>query len=186
MADGVQGAIGALGELAGEIVGAGLEIGKTNLPLGDFVAVGRRDAAAGGTARLLPEHVGAVVLPREVEQAVREVGDQRALVDEQARKHGIALVLERPGLPPDLARIGDDAAADAEVRNGGHSHAGRQQVELQAGGGVARVGAAVDLDHDRDGRAGQAKLLGDFGDEPAFAFVAEADAHVGDELAAER
>ena len=141
--DGAQRAVGALGELAGEVIRAGEKIGEGDLPLADLVVVGGRDAAAGGAARLLGEDVDAVVLPREVEQAVGEVGDHRALVDQQAGEDGVALFLERAGFPPDLARVGDDAAADAEMRGVAHDDAGGQEVELDAAGGVAGVGAAT-------------------------------------------
>lgn len=63
--------------------------------------------------------------------------------------------------------------------------AGGQEVELDAAGGVAGVGASVDLQYHRHGLAagGGAQFLDHLGDEAAFTFVAEADADVGDELA---
>jgi hypothetical protein len=82
-----------------------------------------------------------------------------------------------------LARVGDDAAADAEVGGVPHDDAGGEEVELDAAGGVAGVGAAVDLEHDRDRDGSAAQFVGDLGDEAALALVAEGDADVGDELA---
>jgi len=183
--DGAQGAVGAGGELAGECLAGAAEIGVVDLPLAGLVAVGGGDAAAGGTAGLLAEDGDAIVFPGEVEQAVGEVGDEGALVDGEAVDDLEAAFLQRLDLPPELARVGDDAAADGEVLDGGLDDAGGEEVELDAAGGVAGVGAAVDLQHDRDGLAagGGAEFLDDFGDEAAFAFVAEADADVCDELA---
>jgi hypothetical protein len=181
--DGAQRAVGALRELAGEVVRAGEEIGIGDLRLADLVPVGRRDAAAGRAARLLGEDVGAVVLPGEVEQAVREVGHHRALVDEEAREDGVAFLFERLGLPPEFARVGHDAAADAEVRGVPHDDAGGEEVEFHAAGGVAGVGAAVDLEHHRDRSGSASQLVGDLGNEAALALVAEGDADIGDELA---
>jgi hypothetical protein len=126
------------GEFAGEVVRAGEEIRVGDLGLAHLVPVGRRDAAAGGAARFLGEDVGAVVLPGEVEQAVREVGHHGALVDDEAGEDGVALLFERFRLPPELARVGDDAAADAEVRGVLHHDTGGQEVELHAAGGCGR------------------------------------------------
>src|SRR5664280_3446400 len=64
-------------------------------------------------------------------------------------------------------------------------HAGGQEVQLDAAGRVTGVGAAVDLEDDGNGVGGIAQFFGDFGNEPAFALIAEADANVGDDLAAE-
>ena len=51
---------------------------------------------------------------------------------------------------------------------------------------MAGVGAAVDLEDDGDGVRRAAKFVGDFGNETAFALVAERDADIGDELAGKR
>ena len=180
------GAVRAGGELAREEIGAGEKIRKRDLPLPHFVKVRRRDAAAGGAAGLLGEHVDAVILPREIDQPVREIGDERALVDQQARKDGVAFFLQRLRFPPDLSRIGDDTAADAEVRRIADHHARRQQVEFDPARGVARVGAAVYFEHHGNGRAGAAQFFGHFGNKPALAFVAEGNADIGYKLAGER
>jgi hypothetical protein len=63
---------------------------------------------------------------------------------------------------------------------------GREEVEFDAAGGVAGVGAAVDLEDDGDGARRAAKFVGDFGNETAFALVAERDTDIGDELAGKR
>jgi hypothetical protein len=57
-------------------------------------------------------------------------------------------------------------------------------AELDAGGGVAGVGAAVDLEDDGDGGGRAAQFVGDLGDETAFALVTKGDTDVGNELAA--
>jgi len=184
--DRAQRTVGAGGELFGKRFARAAEIREIHLPLAHLVEVGGRDAAAGGAARLLAEHVDAVVFPREVEQAVREVGDERALVDHQARQNGVALLFERARLPPDLARVGDAAGTHAEILDGVFHDAGREQVELDAAGGVAGVGAAIDLEHGRDGARRVAKFFDDLGDETALAFVAEGDADIGDQLTGKR
>ena len=114
-----------------------------------------------------------------------EVGDEGALVDGEALDDLEAALLERLDLPPELARVGDDAAADGQMGDGVLDDAGREEVELDAAGGVAGVGAAVDLQHHRDGLAARrgAKFLDHLGDEAALTFVAEADTDVGDDLA---
>lgn len=181
--DGAYRAVGALGEAAGEEVGAGEEVAVGDLPLGGLVGVGRGDATAGGAAGFLGENVDAVVFPGEVEEAVGEVGDHGALVDEEPVDDAIALMFERGGFPPNLAGIGDDAAADGEVGDVALDEAAGQEVELNAGGGVAGVGAAVDLEHGGDGVGRSGELGGDLRDKAAFAFVAEGNADIGDEAA---
>ncbi len=114
-----------------------------------------------------------------------EIGDHGALVEDEAGEDVVALALERLGLPPGLARVGDDAGADGEDGYLFFHYAGGQEVELHAGGGVAGVGAAVDLQDDGDGVGGVRELVHDLGDEAAFALVAEGDADVGDEAAGE-
>ena len=145
--NGAQGPIGALGDFARVVVGAREEVGIGDLPLAHLVGVGRGDTASGGSARFFFEHVDAVVLPREVEQAVNEVGHHGALIDRKAADDGVAFMLERGGFPPDFARIRHDAAADGEVRDIFFNDAGRQQVEFHASRGVAGIGATVDLQH---------------------------------------
>jgi hypothetical protein len=68
----------------------------------------------------------------------------------------------------------------------GYDHAGGEQVELDAACGVAGVGAAVDLQDDRNSGFGPAKFVRDLRDETALAFVAERNADVCDELAGKR
>jgi hypothetical protein len=98
----------------------------------------------------------------------------------------VALGLEGFGFPPDFARVGDDAGADAEVFRVADDDAGGEEVELDAAGGVTGVGAAVDLEDDGDGLGRAAKFVGDLGDEAAFAFVSEGDTDIGDQLAGKR
>ena len=186
MLDKPQGAISPLGKLARKPVPPRMKIRECDLPLADLVEIGRRDSAAGGPTGFLGEDVRAIVLPREIEQAVREIGHQGAFVDEESRQHGVALLFQGPGLPPYLARIGHHAAANAQVRHGRDRHAGGQEVELDAAGGVAGVGAAVDLEDDGHRGGGSPQFLCHLGNKPAFAFIAEADADIGDDLAAER
>jgi hypothetical protein len=127
-----------------------------------------------------------VLAASEVEQPMREIGHQRAFIDEKPRQNGVALLFERAGFPPNLPRIGDHAAADAQVGGLAHDDARREQVELDATGRVTGVRAAVHLQDDGNGSAGVAQFFGDLGDKTAFAFVAEGNADVGDELAGER
>jgi hypothetical protein len=129
----------------------------------------------------------AVVFKREVEQPVREFGDERPLVDQEPLEHRVTLGLDRAAFPKKFSRVGHDAAADDEMCDVGIDDSCRKEIELEAAGGVTAVGAAVDL---QDGRrrclAGLAKLRDDLGNEPALAFVSEADANIGDEAAVER
>ena len=175
------------GREAGRVVGfRAEELGVVDLELADFVRVSRRDAAAGGAAGFVAEDVDAIVFPGQVEDAVGDVADHAALVDEQAVEDRDADLLEREGFPEGLARVGDDAGAEGEAGDVVFGHAARQQVELQAGDRMARVGAAVDLEHRADhvAAAGEGlEFADDLGDEPALAFVSHADADVGDEFA---
>ena len=70
----------------------------------------------------------------------------------------------------------------------GVGHAAGQQVELDAGHGVAGVGAAVDF-HDRSHgvfAAGElTQFVDNLQDDAALAFVAGGDAGIGNELALE-
>ena len=164
MLDGGEGAVGALGEFLGVGLAGAKEVGVGDLPLAHFILIGRRDATAGGATRFLMEDVHAVVFPGEVEQAMGQVGNQGALVDDEAGEDVVALLFEWHGLPPGLARVGDDAGADREMGELFFDHAGGQQVELDAGGGVAGVGATVDLEHGGDRSGGVAQLVDDLGD----------------------
>ncbi len=181
--DGAAGAVGPLGELAGEIIRSAEKVGVGDLPLADLVEVGRGDATARGAAGLLLQDVGAVVLPSEVEEPVGDVRDHGAFIDQQPVEDGVAFLLKGAGLPPDLARVGHDAAAHAEVGDILDDHAGGQEVELDAAGGVAGVGTAVDLEHDGNGSGGAAEFVGDLGYQAAFTFVAEGNADICDQLA---
>ena len=71
---------------SGETLGVGglstEELGVINLHLADLVSVSRRDAAAGRAAGLLAKRVNAVVFPSEVEDAMGDVADHAALIDE--------------------------------------------------------------------------------------------------------
>lgn len=171
--DGADGAFGALGDFTGVEIGAGEEVGVGDLPLANLVGVGGRDASAGGTAGLFLEDVLPVVFPSEIEEAVNKVGDHGALVDGEAVDDDVAFGLEGRGFPPDFTGVGDDAAADGEVGDVFLDDAGGQKVELHAGGGVAGIGAAVDLEDGGDGVGRVSEFFADFRDEAAFAFVAE-------------
>ena len=159
------------------------------LELADLVGIGRRDAAAGGAAGLVAEDIDPVVLPGEVEDAVRDIADHAALVDEQAREDRDADLLEGQGLPEGLAGVGDDAGAKREAGHVVFGDTAGEQVELEAGDGVAGVRAAVDLEDRADHVAAAAEQLefaDDLRDEATLALVPHADADVGDEVAAER
>ena len=56
--------------------------------------------------------------------------------------------LEGLCFPPNLARIGDDSAPDAEMSGVFYDNTGGEKVELDAARGVAGVGTTVDLEHD--------------------------------------
>ena len=184
--DGAQGAVGALGEFAGEEIRAREKIGKCDLLLADFVEVGGGDAAAGGATRLFAEDLDAVIFGGEVEESVGEVGDHCALVDQEAGEDRVALEFEGFRFPPDLAWICDHAGPDAKVRGVADDDTGREEVELDATGGVPRVGTAIDLEDHRDGSARATEFVGHFGDEAALAFVTEGDSDIGDQLARKR
>jgi len=90
------------------------------------------------------------------------------------------------GLPRGFSRSGAPAGAAGAVRGIVHGDPGREEVEFDATGGVTGVGAAVDLEDDGDGVRRTTKFVGDFGNEPAFTFVAERNPDIGDELARKR
>src|SRR5215213_8434175 len=98
----------------------------------------------------------------------------------------MALFFQRLRFPPDLSRVCDYTATDAQMRGITHDHARREQVEFDAAGRMAGIGAAVEFEDNGNGRAGAAELVGYFGNQTTFAFVAEGYAHVGDQLAGER
>jgi len=173
MLDGAQGAVGALSDFAGVEIGAGQKVGVGNLPLADLIGVGGGDAAPGGAPRFFVQDVGAVVFPGEIEEAVNEVGDHGALVDGETTDHRVAFGLEGGGFPPDFAGIGDDAAADGEVGDVFFDDAGRQEVEFYAGGGVAGIGATVNLEHRGNGAGRASEFFADLRNEATFAFVTE-------------
>ncbi len=183
--DDAQRALGSLTEFLGEDFFVAEEIGVINLELADLVEIGGCDAAAGGAAGIFFQHVDTVVFPREVEQAVAEVGDQATLVDGEALECDMAVFLRISDFPQELARVGDNAATDGQVRDVWIRDATGQEVELEPGYGVARVGTAVDFYDGGDGvlAAGDvAQLVDDLEDDAAFAFVPGGDAGVGDEL----
>ena len=70
----------------GETLGVGglstEELGIINLHLANFVSVSGRDAATRGAAGLLAKRMDTVVFPSEVEDAVGDVADHAALIDE--------------------------------------------------------------------------------------------------------
>ena len=74
--------------------------------------------------------------------------------------------------PPDFSWIGDDTGADAKIRRVADDDAGGQEVQFDAAGGVAGVGAAVDLKDDGDRVRSAAKFVGDLRNETAFTLVA--------------
>ena len=83
-----------------------------NLELADFVRVGGRDAATGRAAGFVAEDVDTVVFPSQVEDAVRDIADHAAFVDEQAGEDRDTNLLEGQRFPEGLARVGDDAGAE--------------------------------------------------------------------------
>jgi hypothetical protein len=84
------------------------------------------------------EHLDAVVLLGEVEQAVGQVGDHRALVDQQPVEDRVALALER-ARPPTRNLRGSATTPLPIARWGSRARPpGGQQVQLEPGGGVAR------------------------------------------------
>ncbi len=80
--DDTEGTVGALGEFARKEVGASKEIRECHLPLADFVGVSGRDAAASRSAGFFGEDLFAIIFPSKIEEAMREVGDHCALVDQ--------------------------------------------------------------------------------------------------------
>ena len=84
MLDGAKSTVSPLGEFTGEEIRTGVKIGVRDLPLAGFIAVRGSDAAAGGTAGLLLQNIYPVIFPSEIKQAMREVRDHRALIDEKA------------------------------------------------------------------------------------------------------
>lgn len=158
-----------------------------DLPLPHLVAIRRRDAAPRRAARQVLEHVHAVILEREVEHAVRNVAEHRALVDAQTRVNRNAHLLERLRFPVKLARVGDDAGADREHRHVFLNHARGKQIQLQPADRVPGVRAAVHLHHDGDDALParfRLQFADDFGNEASLAFVPGADSRVCDESAA--
>ncbi len=161
------------------------EVGVENLELADFVEIGGRDAAASGAARVVFEDVHAVVFEGEVEQAVADVGNQATLVDREALERDVAVLLGVGDFPEELARVGDHAAADRQMRDVRVGDAAGQEVELEARHRVPRVGAAVDFHHGCYGvltASAVAEFVDDLENDAAFAFVASGDASIGDEL----
>ena len=86
-----------------------------NLELADFVRVSGRDAASGGAAGFVAEDVDTVVFPGQVEDAVGDVADHAAFVDEQAREDRDTNLLEWQCFPEGLAWVGDDTGAEGEA-----------------------------------------------------------------------
>ena len=112
-----------------------------------------------------------------------EVRNHRAFVDGETGDDFVALLLEGSGFPPDLTGIGNDAATDGEVLDVLLNDAGRQEVEFYAGGSMAGVGPAVDLQHRGNGARCIGELATNFRNEATFAFVAEGNSDIGDQLA---
>ena len=174
-----------LRELAREEIGPREEIGEMHLPVAGLLAVGRRDSPPRGSPGLLGEDGDPVVLLGEIEEPVGEVGDHRALVDQEALEDGVALPLQRGRLPQEFPRVGDDAAADRKVRDLSLDHPGGKQVQLDPRRRVAGIGAAVDLHDDRHGPGGVAKLLDNLGHQSTLSLVSEGNSDIGNELAGE-
>ena len=192
LADIAHGIAGAA-EAGGEALGVGgrfaEELRIMDLHLADLVGIGRGDPAARGAARLLAEHVDAVVFPSQVEDAMGDVADHAAFVDEQAVQDGDADLLEGERLPEGLAGVGDHAGAEREAGHVVFGDAAGQQVELEPRDRVARVGPAVHLEDGSDHVAAAGELLqfaDDLRDKATLTLVPHADANVGDEVALER
>ena len=128
MLDGAEGAIGPLGEFSRKEIWASEKVGVSDLGLAHLVKVGGSDPSAGGAARFFGENLGAIIFPSEIEQAVGEIGDHRAFVDDEAGENGVTFLLKRAGFPSKFAGIGHDATANAEVRGITHNDASRQEV----------------------------------------------------------
>lgn len=165
------------------------EIRVGDLPLPYFVAIRGRDSASRGAARQVLQDVHAVILKREVEHAVRNVAEHRALVDAQARINRNVHLFERARFPVEFARVGNDTGTDGEHGNILFDHARGKQIELEPADGVPGIGAAVHFHNDGNDPALAGfglKLADDFGNEASLAFVSGADSGVCNELAAKR
>lgn len=185
--DRALGAVHARVQLFREILLRPEKIRVGDLPLPHLVAVRGRDPAPRRAARQVLEHVHAVILEREVEHAVRNVAEHRALVDPQPRVNRNAHFFERARLPVKFARVGDHAGADRERRHVFFDHARGKQVQLEPADRVPGIRPAVHLHHDGHdaalARLGL-KFANHFGDEASLAFVSRADSRVCDESAA--
>jgi len=126
--NGPQCAIGTLGEFARKVVRPREEVGKGDLLLAHFVEIGGGDAATGGAAWFFAEDIDAVVFGGEVEQAMGDVRNHGAFVDEQAREDRMAFELQRFCLPPDLTWVSDDSGPDAQVGSVPDDDSGGKEV----------------------------------------------------------
>ena len=104
-----------------------------------------------------------------------DVGDEATLVDGEALKGDVAVLLGVGDFPEKLTRIGDDAAPDWQMRHVWIGNASWQEVELQSSHRVSRIGAAVDFHNRGDGvlpASDVAQFIDDFENDAAFTFVA--------------
>lgn len=135
--DDAQGSVDSASHFCCEFIAGGKKIGVINLKLADLVQVGRRDAAPGRAAFFAAQNVNSIVLPGKVEEAVREVGDEAALVDSEAFQSHMAMNFSIGGLPEEFPRIGHHAGTDGQVGYIGIGHAAGKQIKFEAGDGVS-------------------------------------------------
>ena len=83
MADGAFGPVHTCVKFYSKIFLLAEEISEINLPLTDFVGVGRGDATPSAAARELAEDVDAVILPSEVKHTVCQVAHESTLVQDK-------------------------------------------------------------------------------------------------------
>ena len=152
--------------------------------MGRFVAKGGRDAASGGAAFLFAEAVAAVVLPREVEEAVGEVAHHGALIDKEPGKGFVTGGVDVGAFPEELAGVGGDTAADRELVDLGAHDASGDEVEFESSYRMAAIGASIYFGNGGYLFACVGEFLNHFWDEATFAFVTKADAGIEDELTA--
>ena len=72
---GRQGPFDSVGHFARKVIRPRQKVGVGYLPLADFIVVGGGDPTTGGSASVLFEHIGAIVLRGQIKQAVTDVRD---------------------------------------------------------------------------------------------------------------
>ena len=187
--DGAQGAADAMAQFAGEDLFICAKVRIGDLHLRDLVRVSGRNPASGRTAWFFFENMNAVILPGEIEQAVREIGNERAFVNAQAAESRMTVEFGVGALPEKLARIGHHPAADQEVWHVGIHHTAGDEVQLHIADRVPGIRPAVDFHHRGHGLGvpgAFAEFVNDFENEPPLAFVPGGDSGVGNEEAGKR